>query len=401
VLGPLGFGAFGATFVAYLCVLGLTRGLTSEPLLVRFSATTQARWRHGVELATGTTIVTAVLAGVLTTAVGANLPGPLGQGLVALGVVLPGLLLQDSLRYAFFAGRQGLAAFILDLVWGLLLFPSLAVAIARGHSSVALVVYIWGGTAFLTALVGYGQARLRPRPEGALRWLREQHDLAPRYVAEFTAIHGTGQLMIFGIGAVAGLEALGSFSGALILLGPLNAVCQGLVPVMIPKQVSIARDRPELLLRRSLWLSGMQAAGALVYAGLAWHFTAGNHWTLLGSVSHGAHEVLLPLGLAVAGWLSMGGPGVTLRALAAARRSLRAGLVMSLLTVVGGIGGAILGGAQGAATGLAFAWWLAAAVWWHQLLRALTVYAPPPTRSGSPARPVERIPAPADGAIRP
>ena len=43
-----------------------------------------------------------------------------GTRFLALGVGLPGLMLQDSYRFAFFAAGKGGLAFVNDTVWGVL-----------------------------------------------------------------------------------------------------------------------------------------------------------------------------------------------------------------------------------------------------------------------------------------
>jgi len=44
---------------------------------------------------------------------------------VALGVVLPAMLLQDSWRFAFFAAGRGSRAFLNDVCWTIALVPAL------------------------------------------------------------------------------------------------------------------------------------------------------------------------------------------------------------------------------------------------------------------------------------
>jgi hypothetical protein len=60
-----------------------------------------------------------------------------------------------------------------------------------------------------------------------------------------------------------------------------------------------------------------------------------------------------------------------LRAMGLARRSLRAQLTASAAYVIGGTGGAVLGGALGASWGVTVAQCFAALVWWQQLRSAL------------------------------
>jgi hypothetical protein len=71
--------------------------------------------------ATGTALAVGTVAGVLCIVAGLLLPGQVGPAFIALGVGLPGLALQDSWRFAFFACGRGSAAFLNDLFWTLLL----------------------------------------------------------------------------------------------------------------------------------------------------------------------------------------------------------------------------------------------------------------------------------------
>ena len=86
---------------------------------------------------------------------------------VALGVGLPGLVLQDSFRFAFFATGRGFSAFINDLFWTVLLVLGLVVLHGRGDGSAARCLLVFGGTAALAALLGAVQARVLPRPDRA------------------------------------------------------------------------------------------------------------------------------------------------------------------------------------------------------------------------------------------
>ena len=66
-----------------------------------------------------------VAAGVLCVVAGLLLPDPAGPVFVALGIALPGLAVQDSWRFAFFAGGRGSSAFLNDLFWTVLLVSAL------------------------------------------------------------------------------------------------------------------------------------------------------------------------------------------------------------------------------------------------------------------------------------
>ncbi|MGW6245463.1 hypothetical protein ACWFR6_15160, partial [Streptomyces roseolus] len=74
------------------------------------------------------------------------------------------------------------------------------------------------------------------------------------------------------------------------------------------------------------------------------------------------------------------GAAAGLRALGAARRSLRAQLFASSCYAAGGLGGAVAGGAVGSAWGVAAATLAGSAVWWLQLRSALRGHDQKPIR---------------------
>jgi len=78
---------------------------------------------------------------------------------------------------------------------------------------------------------------------------------------------------------------------------------------------------------------------------------------------------------------------VGLRAMAAAKRSLRSRLVTGVLAVAGGTIGAATSGAVGAATGLALGLWIGGIQWWHQLGLAVTEEEERRAAGGAPVTP--------------
>jgi hypothetical protein len=238
LLGTSELGAFSLAFVTYFVALNATRGLATDPLLVRYSGVDPASWRRAVRDATGMVIVVGLILGACSLTAGMLLGGSLRLAFVSLGLMLPGLLLQDSWRYSFFAARRGKLAFVNDLVWALTLVPALAIAVTTDHTDFFWLTLAWGGSALVAALVGAVQARLVPRPRGTTRWLREQHDLAFRYLGENLTVSGAYQLRTHGLSAIAGLAAAGSIRTAELLLGPVKMSC--------PRSVSPSRrGRPD------------------------------------------------------------------------------------------------------------------------------------------------------------
>ena len=117
-LGAAQFGAFSLAYVTYGFAINASRGLSIEPLLVRFSTANLATWRRATAGSTGTALLVGLATGTIALAAGLLIGGTTGLAFVALGLMLPGLLLQDSWRYAFFALGRGHHALINDTVLG-------------------------------------------------------------------------------------------------------------------------------------------------------------------------------------------------------------------------------------------------------------------------------------------
>ncbi|MFD9636271.1 hypothetical protein ACFWX8_37380, partial [Streptomyces violascens] len=84
-----------------------------------------------------------------------------------------------------------------------------------------------------------------------------------------------------------------------------------------------------------------------------------------------ASTLIVPITLGVAGAGLGTGAAAGLRALAAARRSLRCQMFASAFYVGGGLGGAAVAGTVGSAWGVAAATVCGSALWWLQLRSAL------------------------------
>src|SRR5262249_44586440 len=152
-------------------------------------------------------------------------------------------------------------------------------------------------------------------------------------------------------------------------------ILMGMSQVAVPEASHVLRDKPERLGRFCLMFGSAQALAAALWGGLVLivlPLKLGD--MLLGSLLHSAAG-LLPF--VIAGMIAGGfevGAAAGVRALGAARRSLRAQLIFSGLYLFGGSVGAWWGGAQGTCVGVAIATAIGAVVWWYQLQRARGEY---------------------------
>ncbi|WP_199431055.1 hypothetical protein [Qaidamihabitans albus] len=376
-LGATAFGIFSLAWVTYGVLINVSRGLATDPLMVRFSGPPTDLWRAAVARASGTALAVGTAAGAACLLAGVLIGGSLGGAFAALGVVLPALLLQDSWRFAFFASGEGRKAFGNDLVWGAALVPSMV--IAAHYGSVVAFVVAWGMSSAVAAGYGCVQTGLLPSLGGVRAWLRQQSDLGPRYLIENVGNSGGSQLRMYGLGAIAGLADVGTVRGAELLLGPFLAVLMGLSLVTVAEAARVLRRAPHRLRAFCLLLGAGQAAAALSW-GLVLLFLLpdGVGEYLLGPVWQSASELILPATLGVVGASFFTGAAAGLRALGAARRSLRAQLLASAAYVTGGLCGAALAGALGSAWGVAAGVLFGAVVWWAQFGSALREHEPVP-----------------------
>jgi O-antigen/teichoic acid export membrane protein len=298
--------------------------------------------------------------------------GTTSLAFLALGLTLPGLLLQDSWRFAFFANGRGSQAFLNDMIWAMALLPALVLLRRTGHADVFWLVLAWGAAAAVAAAVGPLQARVLPKVTGVSAWVRTHRDLGPRYLAEGTLNSSQNQLRNYGVGLILGLASLGYVQAASTLMGPFMVIFFGMGLVLLPEAARILRNSP-----RHLTLFCACAGAGLALLGLGWGVVLlvalpkGLGHFMLGSLWHPTYELVAPSTIAIMGGCVQAGAGTGLHALGAARRSLRAMILVSALFIACGVVGAATRGAFGTMCGAAVASWIGALLFWLQLRHAL------------------------------
>ena len=386
-LGAAEFGAFSIAYVTYSFALNASRGLATDPLLVRYSHAEVPAWQNAVRRCTATATCMGLVMGICCLGAAAALGGTTRLAFIGLGVSLPALMLQDSWRYSFFAAGRGRDAFLNDTIWTVSLAMALEGLRIWHHQTVFWFVLMWGLTAGIAALCGPFQARLLPRLSGMRGWLSETRDLGPRYLMENTANSGSGQVRIYAVGFISGLLAVGYIQEGSLMMGPFFVVFMGISLVTVPEAARTLRRSPRHLRR---YCAGVGVA--LSVLALAWGLT------LLVALPRGLGTLLLHakgwqpvyglviwLTLAMVGSCAICGASAGLRALGAARRSLRAMLISSGSYLLLGALGAVLNGAVGSVQGTALATWIGAAVWWWQLGLGLREHGAAPG-GGDPVR---------------
>src|SRR2546423_510374 len=174
-VAPSEFGLFALIFAAYVLLLGTSRSLSTDPLIVRFGASEWAQLRGRAVRALGTALGFGTICALVGALIILMLDVVLGMRFHSapfylLAASLPGLLLEDALRYVFFARRAPRSALVVD--------ASAAVALALAFLWIALgntrtlswFVAAWGVSGLVSAAVGLRLGRLWPRIGGMRRW---------------------------------------------------------------------------------------------------------------------------------------------------------------------------------------------------------------------------------------
>jgi O-antigen/teichoic acid export membrane protein len=366
------FGAFSITYATYGFALTTARGLTTDPLVVRYSGVEERRWRRATSWASGTAIVLGMVTGTIVLVLGIFIGGTVGAGFFALGLTLPGLVLQDCWRFCFFAAGRGGHAFLNDSIWGVTLVPGILILRFTGHTSVFWVVLIWGLTACIAAAFGPVQAKTIPNVMRMWTWLYLHRDLGPRYTAEGALGSGANQVKVSATSGLVGLAAAGWLQAGATIFGPMNVLFGALGLITIPEGARMLRRSPSLI----IWFCIVVAGGVSAIAAV-WGLTLliglplGLGAIMLGPIWHPTYPLVLPLTIALLGTTTSLGPTAMLHALGAARRSLRLVILQVIVSVVFAVVGAAAFGAPGVAWGSAASAWVASITGWWQLGVAL------------------------------
>lgn len=365
------FGAFELTASIYLFFVGGARAVSAEPLMVRHSDDPADTVATAAGQSTGVALVVGLAAGAVCVAVGTLLDDPSRAAMQALGLCLPGLLLQDAWRYTFFAAGRPAKAAANDALWAVTQVVVLAWLLWTGDPSIAVFVLAWGGSATIAAAAGLLQSGVVPRPGDVRLWLRRHRDLAPRFLGEFGVGLGTAQLSLWLIGVLGGLAVLGAIRAATVLIGPFRILLIAAPGAAIPELVRM-RNTSLPRFTRAVAVTSWALAGLIGVWGVGVYLLPESVGELiLGDSWEPAREVLL---LVTLSWSALGiatGALIGLRVLAAARQSFRARLVIAPAVLVTSVVSVQLGGLTGAATGLAAVSCGSAVVWTIQFRSAL------------------------------
>ena len=343
------FGAFAIAFMVYGIAVAATKSVVGQPLQMRYSSADPVQQRIEMNRATGFVLPIGLIAGIAAAIIGLIVSGSVGTSMVALAIVLPALLLQDTCRMAMFtAGKPAYAAAI-DGIWALAQFASIAILIVSGNEEVWKLIVAWGISAGLSALVGLVLLKVIPQVGQAINWFTAQRHLIRYLFPEYLLGLGAAQFGIVLVGVVASADAVGSLRAAQVLLGPLGIVATAAFQFAVPEMSS----RPQMTSRQrgklAFGISAALGSITIVYVSILLLLPDWAGAELFGDSWAGAALVLLPMGLASLASCQANGPAAVLYAMGRAQWTFRINAVKGPVIMVVLLLAAWLWSAQGAA----------------------------------------------------
>lgn len=375
-VGDYEFGAFAVAFGVFSVVIGFSKAAGGQPLGIRYSGAGRAAFARAGAAATGTAVVLGTLVGLGCVAVGMAMDGAVGSCLTVLGVVLPGLLLQDLWRQTFFAQGRPKAAAINDTIWAVVQVGGIALLLARDVRLAAPMLFAWGAAAAVAALIGVVQAGFWPAPSRAGEWVREHRDINGYLAAEFITIQGALNAALLMIAAIGGVTLNGALRGVQSLLGPTTIFAIGLASWAIP-EFSRRKDMSAAARIRAAYLMSAAVTAVSIVWGLGFLFLGpvkiggtpiGEQ--LLGDTWAGTYDLL---GLSIiqqAGSTATLGVGCMLIAMGRAKQTFRINAIMAPQLLLFPVIGVLLGDGTGTVIGFILANWVCVPLWYRLLGRA-------------------------------
>jgi O-antigen/teichoic acid export membrane protein len=369
-VSPGEYGAFAVAFSIYTFLVAISQASAGQVVMIRYSASDEEVRDRANAGAAGTSVVLGLVSAAVLGMVALPMQLPLRSVLLAMGVLLPGLMLQDTWRTIFVSRGTPSQAFTNDVLWIVLQIVMIGLLLVLGVDRVVWYLLAWGAAALGAAVYGIRQAGVRPRLRLTKPFLLNHRDVSVPSVANALAILGANQVAILVIAAVASVEAVGALRGAQTLLGPLNIVGFALSAFAVPE--IIRHD----LSRRGLVTVALALSGVLVAVDLAWGAVLlllpdNIGFQLLGETWPAARAALPGMVVFTAAIGATVGASAVMRALARPNYAFWVSAMLGPLVLALSVSGAWLYEAPGAAWGFATAALLVIPLAWRLLALAV------------------------------
>jgi O-antigen/teichoic acid export membrane protein len=363
--GEDAFGAFSLALLTFGFMIGFGRATVGDPYVIRFSDADPAERHRATRQAAGAAIALGLFAATLCAIAAVLVPDDRARGgLLALAISLPGLLLQDTWRFAFFAAGRPAAATLSDGVWAVLQFSILGMLLSQGVDSVFWITLAWGMSALVAAVLGIFQTKVLPSVASARHWFQTHKDLNIPMGIDFALNMGAVNLATYVVTAIIGLVAAGALRAVQTLTGPLNLFRSGLDAFVLPMMARRAGTGRSLLGLVAA-TSGAATAVTGVWVGCLLLLSDSAGKEVLGASWDEAREVLVGFSIVVIAQAGVLGASLGIKALRRADLLLRVTTIQAPLILSFGCIGAWQWGIQGAAFGFGLAQALGTAISWY------------------------------------
>ncbi|MEU1126626.1 hypothetical protein ABZ371_24415 [Streptomyces sp. NPDC005899] len=357
------FARFSAVYLVFTVLLGVSGAHTGQPLVLRRGEgdTVRGACRSAVVL----TVLASAVLGALLAAACLLVPGGTARALVVLGLVLPVVLGQDAVRYAFSTLHQPHLALGSDLVRLVCVLGALSV---QDHGAApARLIAVWGLSALPALLLSAALLhRSTARAPSQMRPMLRRGHLGRRFVVEFGVGNASSQLSVLGLGAVGSPLLVGALRGATTLFGPLNVLFTSATSFGPPLLGRIGDERRRI--RATAALAALLAAVAVLWATVLALLPGRVGSELLGDTWPAAAALLPATGSQYAA-MAVGTCGLLALRMLDPRTTLSIQVVFSLCAVGLMAAGYALGGVPGAAWGLSLGSLCKAAATWTRVAR--------------------------------
>jgi len=348
LLGVESFGLFGITMLVYIVVLGGSRALVGEPLLLH---PVEAEQRPGDAIGSACLLGVGLGLLVIVGGLGARLWEPrLGDALIVLGVFLPLMVLQDMGRYLGFATRRPQSALTLDVAWLVLQIGAIGALIATNNDTLPTYIGAWAGSGAAAGLLVFWQHRAAS-VKLTFSWLIETWRYSWRYLISYTSTQGSGLLAAILLGAIAGARALGGVQGALLLQRPFTTFQTAVIASGVGEISRDAADRSrvrQMVIKLTTLTTGVALLNGVVLLALPdrlGRVVLGDTWGVAQHLLWPAAAQILLIGL-------MTGFRTGLLGMRAIHKAVVIDVIVTVLSVAFSTTGAILGGAGPAMWGV-------------------------------------------------
>ncbi|MFD3739752.1 hypothetical protein [Streptomyces sp. NPDC058629] len=357
------FARFSAVYLVFTVLLGVSGAYTGQPLVLKRGAGEETR--SACRSAAAFTVLAAAPLGAALAAVCLLVPGDTARALLMLGLVLPVVLGQDAVRYAFSTLQQPHLALLSDLLRLACVLGALGTQVYG--ASPARLITLWGLSALPALLLS--AALLHRSTAGTpllLRPMLRRGHLGQRFTVEFGVGNATSQLSVLGLGAVGNPLLVGALRGATTLFGPLNVLFTSATSFGPPLLVRIPDERRRI--RATAALAAVLATTAGLWATVLALLPDRVGRQLLGDTWSVAAALLPATGSQYAA-MAVGTCGLLALRMLDPRTTLAIQVVFSLTTVALLAGGYVVGGVLGAAWGLFLGSLCKAAATWIRVAR--------------------------------